>query len=62
MSIQEEQLMSRTINSCENCEWCVPILKSKYGNLPCCLLSGERKGLFETCKNFKRRTANHISM
>ena len=59
MSVQENELMSRMLKSCENCEWCVPTLNS---NFPHCLLTGKQKGLFETCKQFKERTGMHISM
>ena len=59
MQVREENLISRKIKMCENCEWCVPVL---YVNFPHCLLTGKQKGLFETCKQFKERTGMHISM
>lgn len=57
--IKEEDLMSRKLKSCENCEWCIPMLTCDF---PHCLLTGKPKGLFESCSNFKERTGMHISM
>ena len=57
--IREEDLISRKLETCENCEWCVPTLNCEF---PHCLLTGKQIGLFETCNHFKWRTANHISM
>lgn len=57
--IQEKELISRKIDTCENCEWCVPTLNCEF---PHCLLSGQQKGLFETCELYKKRISNHISM
>ena len=59
MQVKEKELISRQIKLCENCEWCIPDNKE---NLPKCLLTGEAKGLFETCECFKWRTGMHISM
>lgn len=59
MAIREDELMSRKLKTCENCEWCIPTL---YNEFPHCLLSGKQKGLFETCEKFKNRTGMHISM
>lgn len=58
-TIQENELISRQLNICENCEWCVPTLNSEF---PHCLLTGKQMGLFETCQNYKKRTGMHISM
>lgn len=55
--VREEDLMTRSLKICENCEWCIPV-----NEMPQCLLSGEQKGLFESCELYKKRTANHISM
>lgn len=55
--IKEDELISRQLKICENCEWCVPI-KEK----PQCLLTGKQVGLFEFCEIFKKRTGMHISM
>ena len=57
--IKESELVSRQLKICENCEWCVPTLNCDF---PHCLLKGQQMGLFETCSNYKHRTANHISM
>lgn len=57
--VEEKHLMTRKLHTCENCEWCVPTLNCEF---PHCLLTGKQRGLFETCGNFKARTANHISM
>ena len=57
MQVKEEELISRKLKICENCEWCVP-----RNEFPICLLDNEQKGLFETCKCFDWRTGNHISM
>lgn len=55
--VREEELMTRKLKICENCEWCIPV-----NEMPQCLLTGKQKGLFETCELYKHRTANHISM
>lgn len=57
MAINENDLMSKGLATCENCEWCVP---GEF--LPNCLLKNEEKGLFESCELFKKRTGMHISM
>lgn len=57
--IREDELISRKLKTCENCEWCVPNLNCEF---PHCLLKGEQKGLFEYCGLFKERTGMHISM
>jgi len=57
--IKENELISRQLEICENCEWCVPTLSCEF---PHCLLTREQKGLFETCENYKQRTGMHISM
>lgn len=57
--IEEKDLISRGLKICENCEWCVPTLNCEF---PHCLLNGQQKGLFETCKHYKKRTGMHISM
>jgi len=57
--IQENELISRRLNTCENCEWCVLSLSCEF---PHCLLSGEQKGLFETCELYKKITGMHINM
>ncbi len=57
MAIKEEELISRKLNICENCEWCVPTEEC-----PHCILNGKQTGLFESCDLYKKRTANHISM
>ena len=57
MQVDEENLMSRRLKTCENCEWCIPV-----NDFPHCLLKNEQKGLFETCSLQKARTGNHISM
>lgn len=57
MAIKEEELISRKLNICENCEWCVPTEEC-----PRCILNGKQTGLFESCDLYKKRTANHISM
>ena len=58
--IKENELMSRKLKFCENCEWCIPTLDDN--NFPHCILTRKQKGLFETCDSFKKRTGNHISM
>lgn len=57
--IREDELVSRKLKACENCEWCIPNLNNEF---PHCLLKGEPRGLFETCQLFKERTGMHISM
>lgn len=57
--IQENELISRKLKICENCEWCVPTLINEF---PHCLLQVKQVGLFETCTDFKNRTSMHISM
>lgn len=57
MQVEEQNLMSRKLKTCENCEWCIP-----KNDFPNCLLSGNQVGLFETCGIWKERTGNHISM
>lgn len=57
MAIREDELISRRLKICENCEWCVPTQQ-----MPRCLLKGQQTGLFEYCDRFKQRTGNHISM
>ena len=59
MAVKENELVSRLLKICENCEWCVPTLNSDF---PHCLLNGQPRGLFETCEHNKQRTGNHISM
>lgn len=39
MNIKEDELISRTLKTCENCEWCVPTLNSEF---PHCLLKKEQ--------------------
>jgi hypothetical protein len=55
--IKEEELMTKGLKICENCEWCV-----LTENMPRCLLRSEKTGLFEYCNLFKIRTGIHISM
>lgn len=57
MAVREDELISRRLKICENCEWCVPTQ-----TMPRCLLKGEQTGLFEYCDLFKERTGMHISM
>ena len=57
--IREDELISRKLKICENCEWCVPTLNSDF---PHCLLTGKQMGLFETCHLYKDRTGMHINM
>lgn len=57
MGIKENELISRELKICENCEWCVPDTKG-----PKCLLSGKQTGLFQQCESYKERTGNHINM
>jgi len=54
--IKENELMSRKLKACENCEWCI------MQEFPHCLLKHKIVGLFNTCECFKWRTGNHISM
>lgn len=58
-TIRENELISRRLKICENCEWCVPHLESEF---PHCLLNKEQVGLFENCQLYKERTGMHISM
>ena len=55
--VEEKDLISRKLKTCENCEWCIPT-----DDIPLCLLKKQPKGLFETCNIFKQRTGMHISM
>ncbi len=59
MAVKENELVSRLLKTCENCEWCIPTLNNEF---PHCLLNGQPKGLFETCGHYKKRTGMHISM
>lgn len=59
MQVEEKNLITRKIEMCENCEWCIPSLNYEF---PHCLLTGEETGLFQKCNYFKWRTGNHISM
>ena len=36
--IREDELISRKLKICENCEWCVPTLNCEF---PHCLLTGK---------------------
>ncbi len=40
MQVSDENLMSRRLKTCENCEWCVPT-----NGFPHCLLKNEQKRL-----------------
>lgn len=63
--IREDELISRGLKTCENCEWCIPVIEKhkKFEiEVPRCLLKGKQTGLFEYCKLFKKRTGMHISM
>ncbi len=57
--IRDDELISRKLKICENCEWCVPTLNCEF---PHCLLTGKQMGLFETCQHYKDRTGMHINM
>ena len=59
MGVKENELISRGLKTCENCEWCIPALSYEF---PHCLLTKKEMGLFETCKHYKKRTGMHISM
>ena len=48
--IRDDELISRKLKICENCEF------------PHCLLTGKQMGLFETCQHYKDRTGMHINM
>lgn len=39
MAIKEDELISRKLKTCENCEWCVPTLNSEF---PHYLLKGKQ--------------------
>lgn len=55
--IREDELISRKLKICENCEWCI-----MNNSLPQCMLNNKQVGLFEYCGLFKKRTGLHISM
>ena len=57
--IREDELISRELKICENCEWCVPTLNCAF---PHCLLTGKQMGLFDSEIARKDRTGMHISM
>ena len=57
MIIEEDELISRRLKICENCEWCI-----LTENMPKCLLKNDQIGLFEQCELFKQRTGMHISI
>ena len=57
MAVREDELISRRLKICENCDWGVPTQQ-----MPRCLLKGQQTGIFEYCDRFKKRTGNHISM
>lgn len=59
LQVREEQLLTKGLEICENCEWCIPALSYKF---PHCLLTGKEVGLVQKCKLFKWRTGNHMSM
>ena len=48
--IREDELISRGLKTCENCEWCIPVIEKhkKFEiEVPRCLLKGKQTGLFE---------------
>lgn len=59
MKIEKENLLTSGLKICENCEWGIERIESKFLK---CLLSGEDKGLVEQCESFKEKTGNHISI
>ncbi len=59
MGIERNELMSKNLRICENCEWVTMPSRTEFLR---CLLTGEEKGVFETCEHFKRTTGNHISI
>lgn len=56
MGIKREELLTKDLDICENCEWC--IMQNDY---PFCLLKNEIVGLVNTCDNV-RRTGKHVSI
>lgn len=59
MKGQNEYSLTKGLEICENCEWAINKVNSRFLN---CLLSGEDKGLVQGCKKFRLKTGNHISM
>ena len=55
--IREDELLSRKLKICENCEWYIP-----KSDMAICLIKATHTGLFGTCDRFKQRTGTHISM
>lgn len=51
--IREDELISRKLKICENCEWCVPTLNCEF---PHCLLTGKQMGLLKhaTCTKIEQ--------
>ena len=45
VEIDDNNLMTKGLHICENCEWCI-----MNDSLPKCLLNNKQVGLFEYCK------------
>lgn len=58
MKIEKEYLLTHELAICENCEWAMERQDTRFLT---CLLSKQEKGLVEQCKNFKKKTGNHIT-
>ena len=52
--IREDELISRGLKTCENCEWCIPIIE-KYKKfeieVPRCLLKGKQRAFQKENRN-----------
>lgn len=59
--MEKEKLNHTTSKSriCENCEFI--IYSGEYNEIPKCLLSGEKIGLFYACDDFKFTTGKHYT-
>lgn len=55
--IREDELISRKLKTCENCEWCIPIIEKNKKfeiEVPHCLLKAKQTGLFDIVSFSKR--------
>ena len=49
--IREDELISRGLKTCENCEWCIPIIEKNKKfeiEIPHCLLKNKQTGIPES--------------
>ncbi len=59
MRIKRNQLLTNGLPICENCKWHTHKQDREFIT---CLLSGEEKGLVQSCNRFKNKTGEHITV